>query len=323
MAAEALDAPKTSSPALGAANVFRRHWRFYVMEAAGLVSFMLGAGAFTTLFLYPGSPANQALPTEFSRNAGIGVCSLPALVFIHYFGGSARTWDDVAGRLNGRFQTLQLDLAGFGDQAEAPGPYTIDAYADRVHAEIEAGVDGRYVAIGHSMGAKIALALAAPRPAGLVGLVLLAPSPPTPEPLDEMARRQLIDGWGIRESASRALDRASARDLPGDVRERLIADMLRSARPAWTAWLDGGSREAISGAVSAIAVPVTILLGDRDQIIPADIVRRDVAGRLERATFSTIAGAGHLLPVEAAAEVAAAISGHVADAAAVLQGTPE
>jgi len=65
--------------------------------------------------------------------------------------------------LNGRFQNLQLELRDFGDQAEAPGPYTIDAYADCVHAEIETRVDGRYIASGHPMGGKITLALAARR----------------------------------------------------------------------------------------------------------------------------------------------------------------
>lgn len=69
-----MEAPRTSPPALGVADAFRRHWRFYLMEAAGLIAFMLGAGAFTTLFLYPGSSVQQALPTDLLRNAGIGAC---------------------------------------------------------------------------------------------------------------------------------------------------------------------------------------------------------------------------------------------------------
>lgn len=52
----------------------RNHWREYLMEAAGLMTFMLGAGAFTTLFLYPGSSVQQALPSELLRHIGLGAC---------------------------------------------------------------------------------------------------------------------------------------------------------------------------------------------------------------------------------------------------------
>ena len=54
-------------------EAFRRHWPDYLKEAAGLMTFMLGAGAFTTLFLHPGSPVQQALPSEFLRHAGLGL----------------------------------------------------------------------------------------------------------------------------------------------------------------------------------------------------------------------------------------------------------
>lgn len=54
-------------------NAFRTHWRDYLREAAGLMAFMLSAGLFTTLFLHPGSPASQALPSDLARHAGIGL----------------------------------------------------------------------------------------------------------------------------------------------------------------------------------------------------------------------------------------------------------
>jgi aquaporin Z len=55
-------------------HALRSHWRDYLMEAAGLMVFMLGAGIFTTLFLYPGSAVQQALPSELLRHAGLGAC---------------------------------------------------------------------------------------------------------------------------------------------------------------------------------------------------------------------------------------------------------
>jgi aquaporin Z len=55
-------------------SALRSHWPEYLMEAAGLMAFMLGAGAFTTLFMYPGSPVQQALPSDLVRHIGLGAC---------------------------------------------------------------------------------------------------------------------------------------------------------------------------------------------------------------------------------------------------------
>jgi aquaporin Z len=54
-------------------DAFRKHWPDYLKEAAGLMAFMIGAGAFTTLFEYPGSPVRQAIPSEMMRHAGLGL----------------------------------------------------------------------------------------------------------------------------------------------------------------------------------------------------------------------------------------------------------
>jgi aquaporin Z len=55
-------------------HAIHAHWRAYLLEALGLLTFMLGAGAFGTLFMYPGSPVGQALPSDLARLAGVGAC---------------------------------------------------------------------------------------------------------------------------------------------------------------------------------------------------------------------------------------------------------
>jgi aquaporin Z len=55
------------------AGSLRRHWPEYLMEAAALGIFMVSAGAFTTLFEYPGSPVHRAMPNADARRALIGV----------------------------------------------------------------------------------------------------------------------------------------------------------------------------------------------------------------------------------------------------------
>jgi pimeloyl-ACP methyl ester carboxylesterase len=231
----------------------------------------------------------------------------PALVFLHFFGGAARSWDGVLEELGGEFRTVALDLPGFGAAAGASGSYTIAAYADWVEEEVRARELDDYLLIGHSMGGKIALALAARRPHGLRGLVLLAPSPPTPEPIEEAVRAKLIAGWSHYGPASGTLARVTAQPLEGPLRERTIADMMGAAKGAWTAWLEGGSREDISGMMHLIDVPASILSGDRDTALPTALIEREVAARLERADVARVVGTGHLIPLEAPVAVAAAI----------------
>ena len=232
---------------------------------------------------------------------------LPTLVFLHQLGGSARSWDAVIDRLGGAFPTLALNLPGFGSAADAPGPYSVSAYADVVGADVRALGPRDFILIGHSMGGKVALALAARQPAGLRALLLLAPSPPTPEPIEEAARGELIAGWGEYSAMSKVLAQSTAAPLPDDVRRLAIDDMMRCGKAAWTAWLTAGSREDISASMPHVPAPVTILSGTRDAVLPTALMRDEVAERLADARVDTVPGAGHLLPMEVPDAVAAAI----------------
>ena len=157
------------------------------------------------------------------------------------------------------------------------------------------------------MGGKVALALAARRPPALAELLLLAPSPPTPEPIADEARAALIAGWGDHSAMARTLAQITAFPLAGPVRERTIDDMIRAGKAAWNAWLTFGSREDISPAMSRINVPVTTVSGTDDTVLPTLLLDREVAGRLSRVRTIVVQGAGHLLPLEAPDEVASAI----------------
>ena len=231
----------------------------------------------------------------------------PTIVFIHFFGGSARSWDGVVARL-GAAGTLALDLPGFGAAADSPGPFDVSAYADFVQAKVRAHGLTPDIIVGHSMGGKVALALAARMGADLGALVLVAPSPPSPEPIDGMVRACSLAGWSDRGNASRTLAAVTARPLPPSLIASTLDDIVGVGRAAWNAWLESGSREDITADMERITAPVTILAGARDKGLPADLLQREVADRLRRSTLASIAGAGHLLPLEAPDEVAEAVA---------------
>jgi pimeloyl-ACP methyl ester carboxylesterase len=93
----------------------------------------------------------------------------PAVVFLHYWGGSSRTWRKVIERLRGSPQVIAIDQRGWGGSVVTDGRYDLAAMADDTLAVARVLGLSRYVLIGHSMGGKVAQIVAARRPEGLAG----------------------------------------------------------------------------------------------------------------------------------------------------------
>src|SRR4051812_9621250 len=156
--------------------------------------------------------------------------------------------------------------------------------------------------VGHSMGGKLALAMALARPPGLAGLVLVGPSPPSPEPMDQGERSRLLATHGDRASAERTLQTITRRPLPADDVAACIEDNLRTSPEGWRWWLESGSREDIAAEAKSVAYPVLVLGGTDDPVIPPRVITAQVMSVLPNAQRREISGAGHLLPLEAAQE---------------------
>ena len=240
----------------------------------------------------------------------------PALVFLHHFGGSGRTWGPVMDALaDDGHRLIAPDLRGFGGSDAPPGEdwthYTVDAMADDVHALLLELRVGPCVVAGHSMGAKVALALATHRPADLRGLVLLAPSPPSPEPMEPAERARLLAGHGDADAARETLAKITAGPLLPASHTLALADLGRASAPAWRAWLEHGSREDWSAHVPGITVPITVAVGERDENITVTLVEREIiaCSRHARTPVAAVPGASHLLPLEAPPAVAALLRG--------------
>ena len=124
----------------------------------------------------------------------------PTLLFLHYWGGSSRTWDQVVSELKTDFRCVAYDHRGWGESDKPETGYSIQELAYDAEALIQALELTRYVLIGHSMGGKVAQRLAAKRPEGLEALILVAPAPPTPMAVPEDVRKQMIHAYQNREA---------------------------------------------------------------------------------------------------------------------------
>jgi len=234
----------------------------------------------------------------------------PTLVFLHYFAGSLRSWTHVIGHLSQAYRCLRIDLPGFGRSSPLPA-FSLDAVAQVIAQRITSLHLEAYILVGHSMGGKMALACAADPPPGLAGVVLVAPSPPSPEPMDENERTRLLTTHGDRVSAEQTLRTITRRPILAEDVDICIADNLMTSAEAWHWWLAQGSRETIIAAAERVACPVLVLGGSADPVIPPSVITTEVMPRLVDAFRVEIAGAGHLLPFEAPREVADCIQAFV------------
>jgi len=225
---------------------------------------------------------------------------------LHYWAGSGREFDLLRLHLPEGSRLLAPDLPGFGAQAAPAGfDYSVASYADWVANYVaEQQVDDYYL-IGHSMSGKVALALAAQQPAGLRGLLLLSPSPPTPEPISDDDRAASLAAYGKPEEAEKTFHKITNQPLPAEWHAQVVADNLRTTQAAWDGWLRHGSREDISALLPRVQVPCRLLVGSDDRAIPVAAQRRQTLPLLPAGSpLVVVPGAGHLLPLEAPAAVA-------------------
>ena len=228
---------------------------------------------------------------------------------LHYWAGAGREFDSLQPLLLPDTALLAPNLPGFGGQPAPAGfDYSVHAYADWVAAYLARHALTNFTLLGHSMGGKIAMALAAQRPAGLRRLVLLSPSPPAGEPMSDDDRTAALARFGKAADAEKTFDKITWLPLSAALRQAVVTDNLRCSQPAWNAWLTAGSREDISAQLSGLTVPCRLLVGEHDQAITPATQRAQTLPYLPPGTTCQVVGAGHLLPLEVPALVAELVS---------------
>jgi len=259
------------------------------------------------------------------------------VLLIHGYGGDKNSWLFLQEPLAARYRVYALDLPGHGtsskdvrdagtagtagtagDAGDAGGSAGIDGLlADAVAGVLDAVGASRAHLVGHSMGGAVALAVAARDPGRIASLTLIAPSG---------FGRQINAGY-LRGFAG-AQTRREIKPLVGElfaddklVTRQVVDDLLAykrldgvdaALRALLDSLLDGDEQRGDSGAALAAigdAVPVTVVWGRQDRIIPAEHAKA-VAG----AVRYVIEGAGHMPHMERPAEVQTAIEDTIARA---------
>lgn len=229
------------------------------------------------------------------------------LVFVHYWGGSSRTWAPVIANLRSLYRCVSYDQRGWGESDDASEGYTVASLANDTLQLIRALNVQRYVLVGHSMGGKIVQYLAAQHPEGLRAAALVAPAPPNPQILPPQAHEQQKHAYDSADNVKQAISFLSERPLAEEMKEQIITDSLRGSAAAEYAWPNETQQEDISDMVGSISTPTLVIAGLSDRERPFAAQQAEVISHIPGVQTATISGAGHLLPLEAPLEVADAI----------------
>ena len=234
-----------------------------------------------------------------------------SLVFLDYWGGSSRTWRHVVAALPEWYRTIAIDHRGWGESDAPATGYALSDLADDAQGVVDALNLKRYMLIGHSMGGKVASSMASRRPDGLIGLVLVAPSPPQPLAIPAEAREAMAAAYSTRDSVGTAIDQMlTAKVLSTEDREQVIEDSLRGAPHAKAAWPRSTSFEDITRDVAAINAPTIVVAGELDRVDSVDLLKADCCPNSSRRP-DVLPGIGDLSPLESPLELARVIGDFV------------
>jgi pimeloyl-ACP methyl ester carboxylesterase len=226
----------------------------------------------------------------------------PTLVFIHYFGGAAKSWQWVAEKLP-NMRCIALNLPGFGG-TPCPEKPSIKYYAEFVSNAIADLQLQDYILIGHSMGGKIALQVATNSKNPPQKVVLIAPSPVTTEPMPDEEKQRMLNNHPSPENAKTTLKNATKQPLNEAQQAVVIETHQNIEQIPWRWWLLEGMNNSIADQVSQLQIPVTVLASTDDPVIPYDMIKTDIIDLLPNSNLITIEEVGHLIPQEASDWVA-------------------
>jgi len=219
------------------------------------------------------------------------------LVFLHYFGGAAQSWDEVIKKLSDRYRCIAISFPGFGGTPAIKKP-SIQNFASFVQEELSSLGIKNYSLIGHSMGGKIAMQIAANDTKNAIRqLILVAPSPPTTEPLKEKDKELMLrhTETGV---AEKLIKNAVHRPLSEDQFTLALKTQLSVDPDAWKWWILEGMNHSIEDNIWGLNLPITVLASNDDPVMTSHVIKERVMPWLNQAKLITTKEVGHLSPLE-------------------------
>ena len=245
------------------------------------------------------------------------------VVLIHGYPLSGRAWDkQVPALLEAGYRVITYDRRGFGKSSQPTVGYEYDTFAADLHALLEYLDLRDAVLVGHSMGTgEVTRYLGHYGPGRVAKGVLVSPIPPyllqaadNPDGVPQA----LFDGFA---AAARADTPAWMKGFLDNFynTETLLGTLVsdQAFQASWNLAVTASATAAVACIATwatdfredlpKIDVPVLVIQGDADQVLPLDKTGRRLPALVSDARLVVIEGGPHAIPWTHAAQVNAAL----------------
>ena len=250
------------------------------------------------------------------------------VVLIHGNPGSCQDWSRLYAPISSRYRAIAFDRPGHG-HSDRPNhrPITVEVQAEMLNAALTHVEVERPIVVGHSWGGSLALVYALQFPDAISGVVLLAPA--AYESDDGVSFLSKLPGWPVIGDVLNFLftpllgpwlvrtdiAKAFAPDpVPKKYLRHVLAEWTRPKKVKWYSVDDALLNESLpkfADRYPDIKVPVVVVTGDADQIVPAEQNAERLYHALPNAHLNLLPKTGHQIPFTRPEAVLAAID-HVA-----------
>jgi pimeloyl-ACP methyl ester carboxylesterase len=225
------------------------------------------------------------------RYATRGVDLPIAVVFVHGWPDSWRSFEPVLDALPPTVGAISVSLRGFGGSDAPADGYTPDDFAADVAELVDHLGVRSAVFVGHSMGTLVVQRLAASRPDMVAGLVLIGGLRALPDEVFE-------EVWSVVQDLADPISEAFVREfqsstlaapVPDRFFDQLVAESLQAPARVWRAAFAAVRSMPRDTTISA---PTLLLWGDHDALVPR--AEQDaLLAAIPRARLVVYEGAGH------------------------------
>jgi pimeloyl-ACP methyl ester carboxylesterase len=229
------------------------------------------------------------------------------MVLLHGYPLDHHLWDDLVPLLEDTFDLILPDLRGFGGSSTVDSFYAMEDIASDITALLDYLKIEKAAIVGHSMGGYVALAFARLYPERVRGLGLVS-SQVLADPPDRKEGRYKSAAEVADKGIASVVETMTPKFTSNRELQKFARESMERQQPA--AYI--GALKAMAERVdstpllSKLNIPVVIVHGDADALIPIDRAR-EVKAAVVHAHLVEVHGAGHMPMMEAKEQTAEAL----------------
>lgn len=220
------------------------------------------------------------------------------LVLIHGYPLDHSIWGDVIPLMENDFDLILPDVRGFGKSTTVETPYSMADIAADLAAILDSLGIKKAAFAGHSMGGYVALAFAKAFPDRVSGLSLVSSQAAGDAPERKEGRYKTaadVSEKGVQIVAAAMTDKLSPdQHVRYFVRPLIGKQSVSGVTGALKAMAE---REDLTSFLASFKLPLVLIHGDADELIPVDRAR-EIKALVPEAHLVELPGAGHMPMME-------------------------